>query len=332
MKQSEKKISIIIPCYNGENFVNRCMSSIIIQDYSKVECIVVDDGSVDSSKDKILRWKEQFKQKGWDLIYFYQENQGVGAAINAGLKLVTGDYIILLDIDDEYLPGALKEKAAFLDSNRESYVVRSNGWMVNGENRYLFITDKKEKQIEDVFMALVSGKTNNWAGSYMVRADKLFAFYPEREIYLSRYGQNLQLLLPLLYHRKCGYIDKPHMNYIRQVNSLSKTTNQSIAEKKSLENIAGYTDIRIHMVELIVQDKLEKNEVLKQIDKAHWRAVMQIAADNKNKSLMEKSYKLLKKIDKPTIDDRIIYMAFKYPQFVLLMKVIRRIKRMLFRS
>ncbi len=51
----------------------------------------------------------------------------------------------------------------------------------------------------------------------------LFKFYPEREIYQSKYGQNLQLLLPLLYNKKCGFIDKPHMNYNQQENSLTKT-------------------------------------------------------------------------------------------------------------
>ena len=79
--------------------------------------------------------------------------------------------------------------------------MRSNGWYVRKNGKSLFIYDECEKNIQDVFTALLEGKTNNWAGSYMVGVSSLFKFYPEREIYQSKYGQNLQLLLPLLYNK-----------------------------------------------------------------------------------------------------------------------------------
>ena len=112
-------------------------------------------------------------------------------------------------------------------------VVRSNGWYVRKNGKSLFIYDECEKNIQDVFTALLEGKTNNWAGSYMVRVSSLFKFYPEREIYQSKYGQNLQLLLPLLHNKKCGFIDKPHMNYNQQENSLTKTNVEKSKKKKS---------------------------------------------------------------------------------------------------
>ena len=76
---------------------------------------------------------------------------------------------------------------------------------------------------EDIFVAFLRGETNNWAGSYLARTEPLFAFYPEREIYTSRYGQNLQILLPLVYQKPCGFLDVPLMNYIHQGESLSQT-------------------------------------------------------------------------------------------------------------
>lgn len=326
-KKKNNKVSIIIPCFNGEQFVDRCMSSILNQIYSCIECIVVDDGSIDKSREKILVWKERFIEKKWELIYFYQENMGPGAAINTGLKLVTGRYIMLLDIDDEYLPGAISEKATYLDDHQDIYVVRSNGWVINGEEKHLFVYEDNEKKIKNVFMALLRGETNNWAGSYMIRADKLFEFYPKREIYKSKYGQNLQLLLPLLYKKNCGYIDQPQMNYIRRGNSLSKTSDTSESEKKSLENVQGYWDIRIHMVNQIINDVEEKNKILKQVEVAYWRSVMRIALQNKNKRLMNSSYRGLKIIEKPEINDKIIYMQLKCPSLVWGLKIIRKIKK-----
>lgn len=56
----------------------------------------------------------------------------------------------------------------------------------------------------------------------MVRTSALFDFYPDREIYQSRFGQNLQFLMPLTYKKKCGYIDEPQMIYNIQEDSLSK--------------------------------------------------------------------------------------------------------------
>lgn len=216
-----EKVSVIIPCYNGAGFIDRSLNSIYLQEYPSIEIIIVDDGSVDQSKEKALKWKQKFAIKNIELKYFYQENQGIGSAINSGLKLVTGDYIILLDVDDEFLPGAINEKVEYLQKHSDINVVRSNGWIIRKDLKYLFVYDETEKSNEDIFLALLRGETNNWAGSYMVRTKALFDFYTDREIYKSRFGQNLQFLLPLAYKNKCGFIDKPQMNYIQQDNSLS---------------------------------------------------------------------------------------------------------------
>lgn len=322
-----QKVSIIVPCYNGEKFVDRSLGSIYEQDYPNIEVIVVDDGSTDNSREAISRWEERYSNKGFTLKYFFQKNQGLGGAINAGLKLVSGEYICLLDIDDEYLQGAISERVEFLQENRDIYVVRSNGWIVKDDQKYLFIYEQKEKEIEDVFLALIRGETNNWAGSYMVRADALFHFYPNREIYQSRYGQNLQFLLPLLYQRKCGYIDKPHMNYIRQEVSLSRTIDSNIAEQKSLENAEGYREIRIHMVNLIVQEEKKRREYRKQIDGAYWRSIMSLSLVNKNKALMKKAYRKMQNFEQPSIDDRIMYYSLFSQGIVFFLKLFRKIKK-----
>ena len=52
-----KKVSIIIPCFNGERFIDRCLHSIEIQNYPHIEVVVVNDGSIDQSESKILEWK-----------------------------------------------------------------------------------------------------------------------------------------------------------------------------------------------------------------------------------------------------------------------------------
>lgn len=324
-----KKVSVIIPCYNGEKFVDRCLKSVLTQDYPDIEVIVVNDGSTDRSKEKILAWVTQFEKKGFKLVYVQQENRGLGGAVNTGLKYVSGVYLMLLDIDDEYLPGAISEKAEFLEKNSDMDVVRSNGWYVRDTGKFLFVYDKEEKVIEDVFTALLEGKTNNWAGSYMIRTRSLFRFYPNREIYSSRYGQNLQLLLPLTYKKKCGFIDKPHMNYIQQKESLSKTADTSISKNRSVENAQGYRDIRVRLIDQIVKSEKERSKYFNIVQITYLRNVMQIAIEYQDDCLFSKAYNEIYKYGSPSLDDRIKYCVFYCPQLVPFLRTIRKIKHII---
>lgn len=323
-----EKVSIIVPCYNGENFIDKNFNSIYNQDYSSIELILIDDGSVDASKETVFAWKNKLEERNIELKYYYQENQGLGAAINSGLKLVTGAYIILLDVDDEFLDGALSEKVKYLQENKNVNVVRSNGWIVKDNIKYPFVYDKKEKDNEDIFLALLRGETNNWAGSYMVRAKALFEFYPDREIYKSRYGQNLQFLLPLVYKNTCGFIDKPHMNYIQQGFSLSQTADSDEKESKSIENAKGYRDIRLHMVDAIISNE-EKEYYIKNIQGAYWRGIMSIALMSNNKKILKEAYLEMQKYEMPTIDDKINYYSVvsKYKMYIL--RIRRKLRRIL---
>ena len=79
-----KKVSVIIPCYNGASVINRSIESVYIQDYPNIEMIVVDDGSTDNSKEVILSWVSRFAEKGFVLKYVYQQNRGLGGAIDTG--------------------------------------------------------------------------------------------------------------------------------------------------------------------------------------------------------------------------------------------------------
>lgn len=324
----DKLVSVIVPCYNGEQFVDRCFTSIFDQNYSNIEIIAVNDGSTDQSEKAILAWKSKSDYEHIrNLIYIYQDNKGPGGAINTGLKYVHGDYLMLLDVDDEYLPDAISSKVLFLNDNPEINVVRSNGWRVQPNLKKLFISDDAEKNINDLFLALIEGKTNNWAGSYMIRTSALFDFYPKREIYESRYGQNLQILLPLAYKNKCGYIDIPQMNYNIQTNSLSHT---SESPKNGLEfamrNWAGYRDIRLYMIAEIVKDPVEADRYNLIVESNYQRCVMSAAADVRNFKIAQKEFDALKKNDHITLDDLITYCRAIHPCFAFPFRLIRKLR------
>ena len=89
-------ISIIIPVYNAENSIHRCIRSVCSQTYKDWELILVDDGSKDNSGKICDEYSKQDKR----IHVIHKENEGVSKARNAGLKIATGDYISFVDSDD----------------------------------------------------------------------------------------------------------------------------------------------------------------------------------------------------------------------------------------
>lgn len=89
-------ISIIIPVYNVEDYLERCLDSIIHQSYKNIEIIVINDGSTDSS----LKILEKYALKNSRIIIVNQENKGLSGARNIGVEKAIGDYIWFVDGDD----------------------------------------------------------------------------------------------------------------------------------------------------------------------------------------------------------------------------------------
>ncbi len=91
-----EKISVIVPIYNAEKYLEICLNSIIHQTYKNIEIILINDGSNDNSE-KIC---ERYKNNDERIIYIKQENKGVSSARNLGVELSSGEYILFVDADD----------------------------------------------------------------------------------------------------------------------------------------------------------------------------------------------------------------------------------------
>ena len=86
----EAKVSIVVPCYNGEKYIVRFLESILGQTYDNLLLILVNDGSNDHTEEIVLEYKDKLNKGGKELIYLKQENQGQAAALNTGLKMIYG--------------------------------------------------------------------------------------------------------------------------------------------------------------------------------------------------------------------------------------------------
>lgn len=110
-------VSVIVPVYNGENFLAGVIQNICRQEYQPLEIIVVDDGSTDETAKVAAQFGEQIH-------YIYQSNQGPAAARNYGIKLAKGDMIAFLDVDDLWADYILGEFVNYLTANPDVDIVQ----------------------------------------------------------------------------------------------------------------------------------------------------------------------------------------------------------------
>lgn len=97
IQEHENKLSVIIPVYNMEKYISRCLDSIICQTYSNLEIICIDDGSTDRSYEILKEYASKDKR----IVIFKKENGGRSSARNTGLCQATGRYVSFIDSDDE---------------------------------------------------------------------------------------------------------------------------------------------------------------------------------------------------------------------------------------
>ena len=97
-------ISVVIPAYNAEQFLDETLESVLSQTYENWECIIVNDGSTDKTESIAKKWCE----KDARFRYFYKENSGASDTRNLGIKEARGEYIAFLDADDLYMPNFLE--------------------------------------------------------------------------------------------------------------------------------------------------------------------------------------------------------------------------------
>ena len=92
-----KDISIIVPAYNAEKYLEKCLESLVNQTKKNIEIIVINDGSTDDTEKIILEFKERYPEM---IKYFFQENSGQSVARNVGIEMAEGKYIAFVDSDD----------------------------------------------------------------------------------------------------------------------------------------------------------------------------------------------------------------------------------------
>lgn len=219
-------VSVITPCYNGAAYLHRYFDSILQQNYSAMQLIFIDDGSIDNTYEIAESYREQLEAKGIKFELLHQSNCGQASALNTGFKAVIGDYITWPDSDDIMASDCISSKVRYLENHPDKGFVRSSLEVVTDTNlsqvTETMLTDAKASPF--IFDDLVHDRGPFFSGvAYMARTALLFKVLNGRHIYESRTGQNWQLLMPLAHASQCGFIEKPLGKYVIRENSHSRS-------------------------------------------------------------------------------------------------------------
>ncbi|AUM68321.1 glycosyltransferase family 2 protein [Pseudomonas fluorescens] len=269
--QGAPLVSIVAPCYNAGKYLEEAFHSLFAQDYRNVEVIVVDDGSTDNSLARLRQL-----QQTYDFQLYAQENQGVSAALNHGLKYAKGTYVATPDLDDVMLPHSIRVRAQYLDEHPQVGCVGALVIYMDSEGRTI-----KEQQRDHIrvytFDELLRNATVIGAPAALYRMSALrdAGFYdPQLRV------QDFQITLRIA-HRGYQIHELPICvtRYRRHPNNLSRKYRLML--KTDLQTIEPYRDhpayesartVLVHkaLKYAVVEDRKEAWQLLRSIPWRHW--------------------------------------------------------------
>jgi len=254
MNNSLPLVSVMIPCYNHENYIIDSLESIKNNGYSKIEIVLIDDGSHDNSYEVAKDWLEKNNNYFCNYIIRKQENIGVCSTMNRLIQLVNGKYLTGLASDDKLIKGSIKKRVDYLENHKDKLVVFGDARSID-ENNNVLCEEYQKNIIKANKKALVCDKTRNselilrWSvpGPVLMMDKRVYnkeyiGLYDE-----SLIGEDRDFFLKCMAKNILGYIPDQVAEYREVQNSLSrdKTKKKDVApywmqsDKNNLNNFQG---------------------------------------------------------------------------------------------
>ncbi len=223
------KVSVIVPVYNVEKYIRKCLKTLVNQTLKDIEIIVVDDGTKDKAADIVFDYKKEYPQ----IKYYKKENGGLADARNYGLQYATGKYIAFLDADD-YVELDTYEKLYKKAKDENSDMVECNFfWTKNTKNKKdigIQYSNKKEM--------LEKARVMAWNKLYKKSVlDEANVLFPKGLQY-----EDIEFFYKIIpYINKVSFVKQPLIHYVQRKESITKTNNKKTADIfKIFENIIEY--------------------------------------------------------------------------------------------
>ncbi|HPZ09423.1 MAG TPA: glycosyltransferase [Candidatus Eremiobacteraeota bacterium] len=221
------KISVIIPLYNHEKYIEDAIESVLSQTFTDFELIIIDDGSTDKSGEIVKNIADKRIQ------YIYQENSGAATAINRGIKIASGEYITILNSDDIYYLNRFEEILSVIEKDGSIYAVFSYLEIIDSEGNFIRIKKGPEDNWINKYSDTSFKDENNvllhlLEGNFLVTTSNLFCRRSvfEHIGYFSnlRYTHDYDFFLRLSYKYKVHIIEEPLLKYrMHNLNTISES-------------------------------------------------------------------------------------------------------------
>ncbi len=228
------KMAIIIPVYNSENHISKCLDSVIKQNLYDIEIIVIDDGSTDNSAEIIKSYQKTDNR----IKYFYQENAGPGIARNTGLTHCTAEYIAFIDSDD-WVEKDFCSKIYQEAKGKNADIVYFNYFEESEKGNIIGIKDISKFKTYDKRTLLkyqVTGKMPWGARSRVIKR----SIITNNSIIFSSQRNAEELIFSfksLYYSQNVIFLSEPLYHYLIRKNSQSRHSDASYVLKEVYKNI-----------------------------------------------------------------------------------------------
>ena len=214
------KVSVIVPVYNVEKYLKRCLESILNQTEKDIEVIIVNDGSTDKSQDIIDVYVNEYPDK---IIPLIKENGGLSDARNYGIPYATGEYIAFLDSDD-YVDCGLYEKMLQSTDGGKKLIV-SCGYVMEWNDHSKIKRDDCPDSIEDYLCkGLVVAWNKLYKREWLIETKVKFPkglLYEDTEFFckIVTYLDSIDQI---------GFVDEQYVHYVQRYNSISYSSSSRI--------------------------------------------------------------------------------------------------------
>lgn len=295
-----RKISLVIPVYNTEDYLERCLESAISQTYKNMEIICVDDGSTDDSG----RIVDEFARRDKRVIGIHQKNKGESNARNTALRIASGDYIGFMDCDDWIEPDMYEELADALEKTNADMAI-AGFYQEFEENEKTQIRVENEREVEqEVFgrerlLRYLYERDSYRAFAYMW--NKLYkreVIYPDTKEMIC-FDESMKLGGDVLFLAQCAlntncavYLDKSFYHYLQRRDSAFHTLDLS----KRMDHIRAYQIVKKEFEESNVESSVL--DLVKRILAYNASNTAQIAYELRNKGILEMCQQLMKRYEK----------------------------------
>ena len=197
------RISLIVPCYNVETYLEQFIASVIAQTYKDLEVILVNDGATDGTTQMLRDAVHRLEAECYVVKLIEQENRGLGGAVDTGLKHFTGEFLIWPDPDDWLFPNSIKRRIELMRENPDVGLLRTNAQLfieaTQAFDGYFMSVDTPPHRPVTLFEDLVFQRFFYGPVCHMVRSAMFLEVHPDRSIYFTpASSQNFQLLVPMV--------------------------------------------------------------------------------------------------------------------------------------